>query len=257
MIGPGSASIPRGAKELLEPPDAVFRFFLIGTRMQVAKARSKPLILSHIYVLSILLIFISMFCARADSSDTVQISRITGSLAPSRISCSMFDPFDIELSSAKSPPVSLALNNKGLAPNSKKAATELFNEILRSYQIRGMPIAARLKIENSSQVNAFVLRESEIVVTTPLLYTVLDRSELAFIFAHEMAHIALHHNHGSGVRAEIAADRLALFMVTRLGFNPCAGATVLDRLAAPLLASLVSISPRLQALHENAQKSCG
>ena len=218
--------------------------------MRVTKARSKSLFLPHVYALSILLIFISMFCAQADSNDTVQISPSTLSLAPSRISCSMFDHFDIELSSAKSPPVSLTLNSKG-------SVAELFNEILRSYQIRGMPIAARLKIENSSQVNAFVLRESEIVVTTHLLYTVLDRSELAFIFAHEMAHIALHHSHGSGVREEIAADRLALFMATRLGFNPCAGAAVLNRLATPLLASLVSISPRLQALHENAQKSCG
>ena len=62
---------------------------------------------------------------------------------------------------------------------------------------------------------------------------------------------------GSGVRDEIAADKLALTLVSSLGLNPCAGAEVLDRLSAPLSATLVSISPRLDALHLSAPEKCG
>ncbi len=142
-------------------------------------------------------------------------------------------------------------------PERSESAPMLFARVSAAYSARGIGISPRMVVEKADLANAFVRDSGTIVVTTPLLNTIIDRSELAFIFAHEMAHIALKHGAGSGVRDEIAADKLALTIVSSLGLNPCAGAEVLDRLSAPLSATLVSISPRLDALHLSAPEKCG
>ena len=134
---------------------------------------------------------------------------------------------------------------------------ELFQRVLDSFADAKHPLETSLVIDSAVYANAYIRGDREVVVTTPLLKTVLDRSELAFIFAHEMAHIALHHTDNDSVENEIAADALALSVVSQMGYNPCAGADVLDRLSAPLSASLVSVSPRLKAIHQESPDDCG
>lgn len=144
-----------------------------------------------------------------------------------------------------------------VTPKRSISPTDLFSKVLSAYSERDIDVEPELVIEEGKFANAFVRHGDEIVVTTRLIDSVQDRSELAFIFAHEVAHIALRHEHGSGVQGEIDADELALKVVTSLGMNPCAGAQVLDRLSAPLSASLVSVAPRINALHESMPAHCG
>jgi Zn-dependent protease with chaperone function len=96
-----------------------------------------------------------------------------------------------------------------------------------------------------------------VVLTDALLARVTDRSELAFILAHEVAHVALGHGIHGGIAAEVAADALALQAVTALGFNPCSGPSVLERLGTPSQLTLVSVTPRLHALHDKTSTICG
>jgi Zn-dependent protease with chaperone function len=96
-----------------------------------------------------------------------------------------------------------------------------------------------------------------VVLTDALLARVTDRSELAFILAHEVAHVALGHGIHGGIAAEVAADALALQAVTALGFNPCSGPSVLERLGTPSQLTLVSVTPRLHALHDKTSPICG
>lgn len=95
------------------------------------------------------------------------------------------------------------------------------------------------------------------MLTGALVAKVSDESELAFILAHELAHVALNHDSHGGVSAEVAADRLALQVVTALGFNPCSGSHVLERLGSPAQVTLISVTPRLHALHNQTEDTCG
>jgi predicted Zn-dependent protease len=96
-----------------------------------------------------------------------------------------------------------------------------------------------------------------VVLTDALVARVTDRSELAFVLAHEVAHVALGHGIHGGIAAEVAADALALQVVTALGFNPCSGPSVLERLGAPSQLTLASVTPRLHALHDQTSSMCG
>lgn len=110
---------------------------------------------------------------------------------------------------------------------------------------------------DSPAANAFVRHTNEIVITKALVTRVTDESELAFILAHELAHVALRHDAKGGISAEVAADALALQVVTALDFNPCSGSNVLERLGSPAKVTLVSVTPRLNALHDKTEDTCG
>ncbi len=120
-----------------------------------------------------------------------------------------------------------------------------------------MHLNASLVVTPGTFANAYIGKGDKVVITAPLASAVRDRSELAFVFAHELSHMALGHTEGGSVHDEIAADELALSIIESLGLNPCAGAEVLDRLSSPLSASLVSVSPRLDALNESIPDGCG
>ncbi len=134
---------------------------------------------------------------------------------------------------------------------------DLFSAVASAFDKRGIQVKASLVIAPGAFANAYIRGGDEVVITAPLASSVQDKSELAFVFAHELSHMALGHAEGGSVRDEIAADELALSIIESLGLNPCAGAEILDRLSSPLSASLVSVSPRLDALHQSTPDGCG
>ncbi len=138
-----------------------------------------------------------------------------------------------------------------------KQANGLFLRITHYFTTRGYIVPTALTVVDSKAPNAFVRKGGEVVLTSALARQVTEPSEVAFILAHEVAHVALGHHVQGGISAEVAADRLALEAVTALGFNPCAGSSVLERLGSPSQLTLVSVTPRLHALHDQTSSFCG
>lgn len=147
------------------------------------------------------------------------------------------------------------VTSRPFLPNTQ--ANRLFNRITEHYRALGHSTPSALVVIESRTANAFIRRKTEVVLTQTLVTQVTDESELAFILAHEVAHIALGHTINGGVSAEVAADALALQVVTALGFDPCSGSSVLERLGSPAQLTLVSVAPRLNALHDKTFDRCG
>lgn len=135
--------------------------------------------------------------------------------------------------------------------------TKLFERISAHYSTIGYTPPKVFLIIDSHAPNAFIRHKTEVVLTKALVARVTDESELAFILAHEMAHVALGHDIHGGISAEVEADALALKVVTALNFNPCSGSEVLERLGSPARVTLVSVTPRLHALHDQTLNRCG
>jgi predicted Zn-dependent protease len=133
----------------------------------------------------------------------------------------------------------------------------LFLRITHYFTTRGYTVPISLDVVESKAPNAFVRKGREVVLTSAMARQVTEPSEVAFILAHEVAHVALGHHVQGGISAEVAADRLALEVVTALGFNPCSGSSVLERLGSPSQLTLVSVTPRLHALHDQTSSFCG
>lgn len=74
-------------------------------------------------------------------------------------------------------------------------------------------------------------------INTPLLYQVRSVTELDFVLAHELAHLALDHfedlrrKHKDATFAELEADAWARERLLELGLDPCAGTRLLRRIA--------------------------
>lgn len=146
------------------------------------------------------------------------------------------------------------------ASSSTPAETDIFTlfaSVISAFESHGLRLKVSLIVAPGTFANAYIHGNDQVVITAALASSVRDRSELAFVFAHELAHLALEHSDGLSVHDEIAADELALLIIEALGLNPCAGADVLDRLSSPLSASLISVTPRLDALHEDTLHGCG
>lgn len=130
-----------------------------------------------------------------------------------------------------------------------------------------------IHFSDESIPNAFVNEANTIVLSDGLMNVVKSDDELAFVIAHELAHIALHHNRpsnhrshaliGSGstlqglIRREIAADRFALSILRSSGFEPDVGLSLLERLSSfgwesgrPLGTRYPSLGARVAALEE-------
>lgn len=119
--------------------------------------------------------------------------------------------------------------------------------------------------------NAFVTAVDEIVLSTGLLSAVGSTDELAFVLAHEMGHVALHHSRPNykaqlaftgqrnSVHAlishEVEADRFAVRLLMQSGYEPRAGLELLTRLqrvfarqGSSALRSYPSLDTRIAAL---------
>lgn len=134
---------------------------------------------------------------------------------------------------------------------------DLFETLSQTFERLGYSAKASLITIESPIANAFVRRGKEVVITTTLLSRIRGRSEMAFILAHELAHVAFSHDSKGGIDAEVAADTLALRVVTALSFDPCSGSSVLERLGKPSEVTLASLKPRLNALHNKTFDLCG
>lgn len=143
------------------------------------------------------------------------------------------------------------------SPIPNQQTVSLFLTITGYFKARGYHTPEKLTLVESRTPNAFARKRREVVLTDALVARVTDRSELAFVLAHEVAHVALGHGIHGGIAAEVAADALALQVVTALGFNPCSGPSVLERLGAPSQLTLASVTPRLHALHDQTSSMCG
>ena len=133
----------------------------------------------------------------------------------------------------------------------------LFTKVEKHYRAFGYKLTSSLQISELKTVNAFAQDQKTVVVTRALLARTHDTSEIAFVIAHELAHLALKHDKNAGVREELEADALALKVVTTMGFNPCSSSSVLERLGSQTNITLVSVSPRLTALHNKTFSICG
>lgn len=145
-------------------------------------------------------------------------------------------------------------SNSPLLPSEE--ASQLFQRITLHFVKQGYNAPETLVIVDSSSPNAFVRKGREVVITSAMARQVTDTSEVAFILAHEVAHVALGHRVQGGIATEVAADTLALKVVTALGFSPCSGSNVLERLGSPSQLTLVSVTPRLHALHDQTSSFC-
>lgn len=168
---------------------------------------------------------------------------------------SLTQPIRESLTQPSQPPISLASSVEApYLPGHK--LTKLFDRIAAHYSTLGHTRATSLRIIDSPAPNAFIRHRNEVVLTRALVARVTDESELAFILAHEMAHVALGHGVHGGISAEVEADAMALQVVTALDFNPCSGSNVLERLGSPAQVTLVSVTPRLHALHDQTVDRC-
>lgn len=141
--------------------------------------------------------------------------------------------------------------------STQAAFKDLFATLAETFERMGYPAEASLVTIESPIANAFVRKNREVVVTTALMTRVREPSEIAFILAHELAHVALHHDSKGGIAAEVSADTLALRVITTLAFDPCSGPSVLERLGKPSELTLASLQPRLNALHNKTFEVCG
>ncbi len=102
---------------------------------------------------------------------------------------------------------------------------------------------AAIIIASDEAINAFVLPDKTIVLSKGLLSECASDDEIAFVIAHEMAHIASNdhaRNYKPGIagaslpdsrQREITADRLAALYIMAAGYDPAAAVRILYRVA--------------------------
>lgn len=97
----------------------------------------------------------------------------------------------------------------------------------------------QLSLSNSGEVNAWSDGE-HVMVTTAMMNIAQSTDELAFVIAHEMAHNILGHSRskasgifglgiGKARGEELAADRMAVQLMSSAGYRPSGGLTFLER----------------------------
>jgi len=125
-----------------------------------------------------------------------------------------------------------------------------------------------IEIKKDVFPNAFARGETTIVLTTGLLRQIASEDELAFVLAHEIAHLMKHSGQSSehtlfpqrsklksALELEYEADVFAVQLLKRAGFSPLAGAGILERnghfgseFGSPLFATHPSLLARLERL---------
>ncbi len=97
-----------------------------------------------------------------------------------------------------------------------------------------------VRVIQSDYMNAWIYDDGWIAVTSGLLKIVHDEDELAFIIAHEMAHLDMERARVLGfsgltgeekMRSELEADRIAVTYLERAGYRPRKAIDLLQRMA--------------------------
>ncbi len=126
----------------------------------------------------------------------------------------------------------------------------------------------QILISPQAMPNAFARGDSTIVLTSGLLAAIKSEDELAFVLAHEVAHLMKHQKRAaqysllplssrskSLLELEYDADLFALRLMKRAGLSTTAGASILERngnfgaeFGAPLSSTHPSLVARLERL---------
>ena len=124
----------------------------------------------------------------------------------------------------------------------EKVGKQILHDLAGDDLEASLGITPKIRIVFSMQPNAYALKSGTIILTSGLLDLLETRTELAFILAHETAHIVLGHsdrNHalsGSnrafniGLENEHAADQYAWNMLSQRGLSPIVSVPLLERL---------------------------
>ena len=119
--------------------------------------------------------------------------------------------------------------------------------VRRAGAIMHIPLAAergcggQLALSNSGEVNAWSDGD-HVMVTTAMMRLAQSDDELAFVIAHEMAHNILGHSRskssgifgfgiGKARQSELAADRMAVQLMSYAGYRPGGSVTFLERVS--------------------------
>jgi Zn-dependent protease with chaperone function len=119
--------------------------------------------------------------------------------------------------------------NDALLSTAGSSAQTIFKELVQTYRSAGLPVPRQLVISApGSHANAYVKGPETIVITPPLVAALQESSDLWFVLAHEMAHIALRHPQTTSQPMEAQADALAMQIIRERGINPCSALHVLE-----------------------------
>ena len=127
--------------------------------------------------------------AHAEASDSPSLLEHIAQLrsASSTQWCSPLDPSDQPI---RAPSV---MRTSSPAPAASDPF-DLFATVASAFEKRGIHVEASLVVAPGTFANAYIRGNDEVVITAPLASSVRDRSELAFVFAHELAHVSLGHS---------------------------------------------------------------
>lgn len=143
-----------------------------------------------------------------------------------------------------------------------------FESVLSKVRIRtksGQEFLARIRPDTACDIPAKVVFSNEInghtdgrevLITSALMRSVPDDTNLALVIAHEMAHvIAGHFNQLPTQALELEADRMALVLMARAGYDIDAAVAYWDSAIHPHEGGSISQSshPSTQARYENFQ----
>lgn len=141
----------------------------------------------------------------------------------------------------------LMVENAGLCSNRKFVVLKTGREI----EICATDLVVRV----DASFNAFIDNglDGGTLMATSAIVRALEPEELAFVIAHELAHHVAQHNisAGSFPHLELEADRVALFLMARAGYDLGAAQSLLQKLIMPNQAATPthpSLNQRLEVL---------
>jgi len=144
-----------------------------------------------------------------------------------------------------------------------------FESVLSKVQIRtkaGQEFLARIRPDTACDIPAKVVFSNdinghtdgrEVLITSALMRSVPDDTNLALVIAHEMSHvIAGHFNQAQSQALELEADRMALVLMARGGYDIEAAVGFWERAAHPHEGGNTTQNshPTTQARYKNFQK---
>jgi predicted Zn-dependent protease len=111
-------------------------------------------------------------------------------------------------------------------------------------------------ITSDSKPNAFIRQQSNVVITKGLLAEIHQSDDLAFVLAHELAHMQLKHTRSASIEHEREADAYAINLIEQAGFSPCGVPDLLSRVLAAGGRSEKLSRPRTQPLSDAISATC-